>query len=152
MLLLLRDQQRPILQNDEHDIDGVDGQRHRERDDPPRACWRFLGMVHIDVHHDPAAMILEKLQQAPQVRPTVHLFGALDGHASDEVGLRTQKDQEQPGEHDPLAADKLLGCRLDDQVDLMQCTPNAEHWVLGASDHASDETNVPTCHRVLAVR
>jgi hypothetical protein len=33
-------------------------------------------------------MILEELQQAPYVRPTIRLFGALDGHASDEVGLR----------------------------------------------------------------
>ncbi len=152
MLLLLRDQQRPILQNDERDIDGVDGRQHRECDDPPCACWRLFGMVRIDVCHNPAAMILEELQQAPQVRPTVRLFGALDDHASDEVGLRMQEDQERLGEHDPLAAGKLLGYRLDDQVDLMQCTPNAEHWVLGASDHVSDETGVATCHRVLAVR
>ncbi len=86
------------------------------------------------------------------MRPTVRLFGALDSHASDEVGLRTQEDRERPSEHDPFAADKLRGCRLDDQVDLMQCAPNAEHWVLGASDHASDETSVATCHHVLAVR
>ncbi|CAK9234595.1 unnamed protein product [Sphagnum troendelagicum] len=92
MLLLLCDQQRPVLQNDERDIDGVDGQRHRERDDPPRACWRLLGTMHLGVRHNPAVMILEELQQAPQVRPTVRLFGALDGHASDEVGLRTQED------------------------------------------------------------
>jgi hypothetical protein len=65
MLLLLRDQQRPVLQNDERDIDGVDGRRHRERDDPPRACWRLLGTVRIGVRHDHAAMILEELQQAP---------------------------------------------------------------------------------------
>ncbi len=84
--------------------------------------------------------------------PTVRLFGALDGHASDEVGLRMQEDRERLGEHDPLAAGKLLGCRLDDQVDLMQCILNAKHWVLGVSDHASDETNVATCHRVLVVR
>ncbi len=109
-------------------------------------------MVHIGVRHDPTAMILEQLQHAPQVHPTVRLFGALDGHASDEVGLRTQEDREQPSEHDPFAASKLLDCRLDDQVDLMQCTSNAEHWVLSASDHASDETSVMTCHRVLAVR
>ncbi len=86
------------------------------------------------------------------MRPTVRLFEALDGHVSDEVGLRTLEDRERLSELDPLAADKLLGCRLDDQVNLMQCTPNAEHWVIGASDHASDETGVVTCHRVLAVR
>jgi len=79
--------------------------------------------VHLGVRHNPAAMILEELQQAPQVRPTVRFFGALHGHASDEVGLRTLEDRERPSELDPLAADKLLGCRLDDQVDLMQCTP-----------------------------
>jgi hypothetical protein len=55
----------------------------------------------------------------PQVRPTVRLFKALEGHASDEVGLRTQENREQVGEHDPLAAGKLLGSQLDDQVDLM---------------------------------
>ncbi len=86
------------------------------------------------------------------MRPTICLFGALDGHASDEVGLRTQEDRERPGEHDPFTVGKLLDCQLNDQVDLMQCTPNAEHWVFSASDHASDETGVATCHRVLAVR
>ncbi len=145
MLLLLRNQQRPVLQNDERDIDGVDGRQHRERDDPPRACWRLLEMVRLNVCQDLAAMILEELQQAPHVRPTVCLFRALDGHASDEVGLRTQEDREGPGKLDPLIAGKLLGCRLDDQVDLMQCTPNAEHWVFGTSDHASDKTGVATC-------
>ncbi len=84
--------------------------------------------------------------------PTVCLFGALDGHASDEVGSRMQEDRERPGEHDPLAAGKLLGYRLDDQVDLMQCILNAEHWVFGVSDHATHEIGVATCHRVLAVR
>ncbi len=110
MLLLLCDQQQPVLQNDERDIDGIDGWRHRERDDPPRACWRLFEMVRLGVCHDLAAMILEELQQAPQVRLTICLFGALDGHASDEVGLRAQEDRERPGELDPLAAGKLLGC------------------------------------------
>jgi hypothetical protein len=77
------------LQNDEHDIDGVDGRRHCKHDNPPRACWRLLGTVCFGIHHDLAAMILEELQQAPHVRPTVRLFGALDGHASDEVDLST---------------------------------------------------------------
>jgi len=108
---MLRDQQRPILQNDQCDIDGIDGRRHRKCDDPPCACWCLLGTVRLGVHHNLAAMILEELQQAPQVvRPTVCLFGALDGHASDEVGLHTQEDRERPGELDPLAAGKLLGC------------------------------------------
>jgi len=62
MLLLLRDQQRSVLQNDERDIDGIDGQRHRERDDPPRACWRLLRTVRLSVRHDPTTMILEEMQ------------------------------------------------------------------------------------------
>jgi len=62
MLLLLCDQQRPVLQNDERDIDGVDGWRHHERDDPPRACWRLLRTVRFGVRHDLAAMRLEELQ------------------------------------------------------------------------------------------
>ncbi len=53
------------------------------------------------------------------MRPTVHIVGVLDGHVSDQVGLRTQKDRERQGEHDPLAVGKLLGCRIDDYVDLM---------------------------------
>ncbi len=93
MLLLLHNQQRPVLQNDERDINGIDGRQHHERDDPPCACWRLLGMVRLDVRHDPAAMILEELQHASQVHLTVRLFGALDGHANDEVGLRTQEDR-----------------------------------------------------------
>ncbi len=69
--------------------------------------------MRLGVRHNPAAMILEELQQAPQVCSTIRLFRLLDGHASDEVGLRTQEDRERPGEHDPLVAGKLLGCQLD---------------------------------------
>jgi len=119
MLFLLRDQHRPVLQNDERDIDGVDGWRHRERDDPPHACWHLLKTVRLGVRHDPTAMIFEEVQQAPQVCQTNRLFGALDGHASDDVGLRAPKDRERRGELDPLTTDKILSCRLDDQVDLM---------------------------------
>jgi len=61
MLLLLRNQQRPVLQNDERDIDGVDGRRHRERDDPPCVRWHLLGTMRLGIRHDPAAMILEEL-------------------------------------------------------------------------------------------
>jgi hypothetical protein len=47
--------------------------------------------VRLDVRHDPVAMILEELQHAPQVRPTIRLFGHLTAMLVMRLGYARRK-------------------------------------------------------------
>jgi len=66
--------------------------------------------------------------------------------------LHAQVDRERVGLLDLDVVVNALGCRLDHNVDLMRCTPDAQHIVVGAINEAGDNASMTTYHGVLAVR
>ncbi len=86
------------------------------------------------------------------MHPSIRLLGALNVHVDDQIVLRVQVHKILVGELDLDAFVDALGCHLDDNVDSMRCTPNAQHLVLGARNDASDHASITACHGVFAVR
>jgi len=86
------------------------------------------------------------------VRPTTCVLRALTAHLQLQVLLFTQVDRE--GVHDlgERAVVDLAGGILDDEVDLMRRTPDAQDLVDGLLGHQRDEPAEPSRHCVFAVR
>jgi len=86
------------------------------------------------------------------VRPTICLLWALNVHGDDQVVLCAEVDRECVGLLDPNAIVDALNCGLDHNVDLMRCTPDAQHVIVGAIDEAGDDVSLMARDGVLVVR
>ncbi|CAM6030945.1 unnamed protein product [Sphagnum balticum] len=90
MCVLLREQQRPPLQEGERDVDQVNGRRDRVGDNPPLVCRQNLKTVLLGVVDQLAPILLVECEQSPEVDPTLHrirlLIGLLGNLASDHNG------------------------------------------------------------------
>ncbi len=146
---LLADQQQLGLQLGQCDVDRVDLQRHCVCDDPPLVRRHLVGPLVLGVFQERVAIRLVEVQQAAQVHPGIRLLWAFDVHGNDQVVLRVQVDRECVGLFNPDAVVDAFGCRLDHNVDLMRCAPDAQHIIVDAIDEASDYTSMTTHHGVL---
>ncbi len=87
-LRLLRHEQRPALQLGEHDVDLIDGRRHRVRDYPPHVRRQLLQVLLQGVCNDQVAVLLVEVEDAIEVHPAVRLLQTLDTHLDDQIVLR----------------------------------------------------------------
>lgn len=85
------------------------------------------------------------------MHPGIRLLWALDVHGDDQVVLHVQVDRECVGLFDPDAVVDAFGCRLNHNVDLMWCTLDAQHIIVGAIDEVGDDTSMTIHHGVLAI-
>jgi len=86
------------------------------------------------------------------MRPTICVLRAFTAHLQLQVGLLTKVDHEGVRNLGEWTAADLAGRVLDDEVNLMQRTPDAKYLVDGLLDHQRDKPAEPARHRVLAVR
>ncbi len=93
-----------------------------------------------------------KSQQATEVHPSVCLLHAFDVHTDDQNVLRTQVHKVRVGELDLDTVVDAFNYRLDNNVHLMRCAPDVQHFVLDARDDADDDASMMAYHGVLAVQ
>jgi hypothetical protein len=62
MLLLLCEQKRPVLKQDEGDIDCVDGHNDQVGDDPPNGGWGICGVFFNRIDDQLTLRLLEELE------------------------------------------------------------------------------------------
>ncbi len=86
------------------------------------------------------------------MRLVVGFLRALHVHLNDQVVLRPQEDEECVNMLDPDTVVDGLNSRLNNNVDLMWCTPNSQHVVVCTRNKAGDNSSMTTCHSVLVVR
>jgi len=101
---------------------------------------------------DQAPVLLIEVEDATKVHPVVCFLRTFDAHLDDQVVLQPQMNRERIDVLHIGTAVDTFSRRLDDDVDLMRCTPHAQHIELSAPCDASDETSMAPSHRVLAVR
>ncbi len=148
---MLCEQQQPLLQEGERDVDRVNGGRDRVGDNPPLIRWQNLKTVLLGVVDQLGPILLVECQQMPEVDPTVGLLWAFHVHADDEDVLRAQIDRERVSELDPVAVVDAFDQSLDDNVNLMRHTPNPQNLVFGTRNNVGHDTGMPACHGVFAV-
>jgi hypothetical protein len=151
MCVLLREQQRPPLQEGERDVDQVDGGRDRVGDNPPLVHRQNLKTILLGVVNQLAPVLLVECEQAPKVDLMVGLLWAFHVHADDEDIMRVQIDRECVGELDLAAAIDALDRSLDNNVDLMWRTTDPQNLVFGTHDNVGHDTGVLACHGVFTV-
>jgi hypothetical protein len=108
-------------------------------------------MILLGIVNQLALILLIECEEAPKAHPTIGLLWAFHVHVDDEDVLREQIDRERVGKLDPTTAVDALNPGLDNNVDLMRCTPNPHNLVLDTRDNADHDTNVPTYHGFFTV-
>jgi hypothetical protein len=151
MCVLLREQQRPPLQEDEHDVDQIDGRRDQVGDNPPLVRRQNLKTIILGVINQLVPVLLVECEQAPEVEPTVGLLWAFHVHVDDEDVMRAQIDREHVDELDPATAVDVFGRSLDNNVNLMWRTLDPQNLLFGTRDNAGHDIGMPACHGVFAV-
>jgi hypothetical protein len=81
---LSRKQQRPPLQEGEHDVDQIDGERDRIGDNPPLVRRQRLETIFLGVVDQLVPILLVECKQVLEVDPTVGLLWAFHVHVDDE--------------------------------------------------------------------
>ena len=94
-------------------------------------------------------MLQQPLKLDLEVRKTIFVFRALYSHLQLQVSLLTQLDREAVrGLREPTVAD-LVGAVLNDEVNLMRRTPDAQDLMNGLLVHQRDERAGSPPHRDL---
>ncbi|CAK9869104.1 unnamed protein product [Sphagnum jensenii] len=97
-------------------------------------------------------MLQQPLQLGLEVRLAIRVLRAFTAHLQLQVGLLTEVDREGVRNLGERAAADLAGRVLDDEVDLMRRTSDAQDLMDGLLDHQHDEPAELARHRVLAIR
>jgi hypothetical protein len=92
-----------------------------------------------------------ELECAIEMHPLVCLLWAhLAIHIHDDLLLMTQVHAPLVEDLDPLPILRQGNCILDDNVNLMQHAPNAQHWEFGGLLEANHNATMASSHCVLA--
>ncbi|CAK9858221.1 unnamed protein product [Sphagnum jensenii] len=97
-------------------------------------------------------MLQQPLQLGLEVRPAICVLWAFAAYLQLQVGLLTEVNREGVRNLGERVVADLAGRVLDDEVDLMRRTPDAQDLMDDLLDHQRDELAEPACHRVLVVR
>jgi len=149
---LLRQRNIAMLQSDERFAIGLGEWVDGSSNDPKCGRWRRVGLPFLHPLNELDATLQQPLQLGLEVRPATCVLRALTAHLQLQVLLFTQVDREGVRDLGERAVVDLAGGVLDDEVDLMRRTPDAQDLVDSLLGHQSDEPAEPSRHCVLAVR